>query len=175
MSILNVEIKAKCPDHKHIRSVLNQHNAKFVGVDNQTDTYFNVNRGRLKLREGNVENALIFYERKDVEGPKKSNIELVKTQPDSEMKLLLSEALGVLIEVKKKREIYFIDNVKFHLDDLTALGKFVEIEAIDEDGSIGEEELDSQCKKYIELFGIKESDLIFNSYSDMLLTDNQAT
>ena len=172
MSILNVEIKAKCPDHKHIRSILIQHNARFIGVDNQTDTYFRVNSGRLKLREGDVENSLIFYERENSEGPKKSNIELVKTQPDSGLKSLLTEALGVLVEVNKKREIYFIDNVKFHLDDLKELGKFVEIEAIDENGSIGEEALDLECKKYIELFGLKDSDFIFNSYSDMLLDSN---
>ena len=169
MAIINVEIKAKCPDHEFIRNILNQHNARFIGVDDQTDTYFNVNSGRLKLREGNVENSLIFYERENIGGPKKSNIELVKTEPGSGLKSLLSEALGVLVEVKKKRAIYFIDNVKFHLDELSELGTFVEIEAIDEDGSIGKETLDSQCKKYIDLFGIKESDLIFNSYSDMLL------
>ena len=34
-------------------------NPKFIGEDNQEDTYFNVAKGRLKLREGNIENSLI--------------------------------------------------------------------------------------------------------------------
>ncbi len=71
--------------------------------------------------------------------------------------------------VKKKREIYFIKNVKFHLDEVTQLGSFVEIEAIDEDGSIGIKELDARCNSYLTMFGIEETDLISNSYSDMLL------
>ena len=32
----------------------------------------------------------------------------------------------------KKREIYFIHNVKFHIDNVKNLGTFIEIEAIDE-------------------------------------------
>jgi len=31
---------------------------------------------------------------------------------------MLVKSNGVLVEVDKKRKIYFIDNVKFHLDDV---------------------------------------------------------
>ncbi len=31
---------------------------KFAGTDHQIDTYFNTAKGRLKLREGNIEKAL---------------------------------------------------------------------------------------------------------------------
>jgi len=41
---------------------------KFQGLDHQIDTYFNVQKGRLKLREGNIENSLINYDRKNVSG-----------------------------------------------------------------------------------------------------------
>lgn len=169
MPIKNVEIKARCADHEPIRKILKSQNARFVGRDDQTDTYFRVNEGRLKLREGNIENALIYYRRDNKAGPKESDVRLFETEPNSPLKSLLSESLGILVEVKKKREIYFIGNVKFHLDDVAQLGSFVEIEAIDEDGSIGIKELDAQCNKYLAMFGIKEADLISNSYSDMLL------
>jgi adenylate cyclase class IV len=39
--------------------------------------------------------------------------------------------------VDKKREIYFINNVKFHIDTVDGAGSFIEIEAIDNDGSSG--------------------------------------
>jgi adenylate cyclase class IV len=49
------------------------------------------------------------------------------------------------------------------------LGTFVEIEAIDTDGSIGKEKLLEQCNMYLKLFEINESDLLNNSYSDQVM------
>jgi adenylate cyclase class IV len=49
------------------------------------------------------------------------------------------------------------------------LGNFVEIEAIDEDGSIGSEKLHEQCKHYLKLLNISKEDLLENSYSDLIL------
>jgi len=45
----------------------------------------------------------------------------------------------------------------------------MEIEAIDSDGSVGEKKLLEQCQFYLDLLGVKEEDLIDNSYSDLLL------
>jgi len=81
---------------------------------------------------------------------------------------VLVAAYGIWKEVVKAREIFFIENVKFHLDTVEKLGTFVEIEAIDGDGSIGEEKLLLQCEHYMKLFGIKEEDLLSTSYSDMI-------
>ncbi|HFD33211.1 MAG TPA: CYTH domain-containing protein, partial [Gammaproteobacteria bacterium] len=53
----------------------------------------------------------------------------------------LTAALGIFKIVDKQRRIYFIGNVKFHIDEVKGLGSFVEIEAIDEDGNIGLEKL----------------------------------
>ena len=58
----NVEIKARCAQPDQIHQILKAQNARFVGIDHQIDTYFNVAEGRLKLREGNIENQLIFYQ-----------------------------------------------------------------------------------------------------------------
>ena len=123
----------------------------------------------MKLREGNIENYLIFYERENKEGPKQSKVNLFKTPPKSSLKDILTQALGVLVIVDKKREIYFIENVKFHIDTVKDLGTFMEIEAIDSDGNIGKEKLLEQCNNYIKSFDISENDLISVSYSDLLL------
>ena len=69
----------------------------------------------------------------------------------------------------KKREIYFINNVKFHIDRVKNLGTFMEIKAIDKEGNIGEENLREQCKFYLDLFEIQQKDLVPVSYSDLLL------
>ena len=169
MQHINIEIKAKCNNHEKIRELLRSRNANYKGIDHQIDTYFKVNRGRLKLREGNIENYLIYYERENKNGPKQSDIILFKSTPESSLKSILVSANGVLIVVDKEREIYFIENVKFHIDTIKELGTFVEIEAIDKTGEIGKEKLLEQCNEYLKFFGIPNSDLISVSYSDLLL------
>jgi len=169
MPHLNIEIKARCPNPQTIRDVLRDHHADFRGTDHQTDTYFKVTHGRLKLREGNIENALIYYEREDQEEPKRSTVTLVLVTPDSPLKMLLTQALGIFMVVEKRRDIYFIDNVKFHLDEVEGLGTFVEIEAIDYDGNIGSETLRAQCQEFLTLFSIQSDQLVALSYSDLLL------
>ena len=168
MKRTNIEIKARCNNHEVIRKILISGNAEFKGIDHQVDSYFEVNSGRLKLREGNIENALIQYNREDKDGPKESDVLLYKTTKNSLLKELLTKALGKLITIDKEREIYFIGNVKFHLDKVKDLGDFIEIEAIGKDDQ-DKSALLQQCKFYLNLFGISKEDLIPISYSDMLL------
>jgi len=170
MNLQNVEIKARCNEPERIRSILENQNADFIGLDRQVDSYFNVKEGRLKLREGTIENNLIYYRRPDSKEPKDSDIELIP-MPDkmsADMKNLLKKSLGIWITVEKEREIYFIDNVKFHIDEVKQLGSFVEIEAIDKDGSKDMGELYKQCLYYMDLLKIEDSALVDVSYSDML-------
>lgn len=169
MSFINIEIKARTQLADEIRKFLLEKNALFKGVDHQTDTYFNVSRGRLKLRQGNIENNLIYYERENKAGPKQSDFKLVPVQDAEGLKQALTLALGIKVIVAKKREIYFIENVKFHIDELEALGKFVEIEASNIDKDLSVDELRAQCDYYMNIFKIQEKDLIQHSYSDMLL------
>ena len=173
MNHLLVEIKAYCNDPLSIETILKAHNADFKGIDHQRDTYFRVPKGRLKLREGNIENTLIHYNRPNQSGPKQSDVTLFRTPADAAaLKKILTDSVGVLAVVDKKRQIYFIDNVKFHIDEVQGLGSFVEIEAIDSENTkavLSAEALHQQCRFYIELFNIQESDLLTSSYSDMIL------
>ena len=169
MSHNNIEIKARCADASFIRNYLQQR-GRFVGVDEQTDTYFNTSHGRLKMRQGPIENALIYYNRENKAGPKLSEVKILPLDNNAELlKELLATSNGVKIVVKKKRAIYFIDNVKFHIDEVEGLGSFVEIEAIDTDGSLGLEKIREQCYFYLQQFQIGEDDLLTHSYSDLLL------
>jgi len=169
MPHINIEIKARTAERERIRDILKSKNADFIGTDHQVDTYFKVGSGRLKLREGNIENHLIYYEREDIRGPKKSSVTLYKNNAGSNLKEILIKSLGVLAVVDKHREIYFIENVKFHLDNVFQLGTFVEIEAIDKTGTIGNEKLLEQCNFYLNLFRIPEEDLMAVSYCDLLM------
>lgn len=173
MAILNIEFKARANDLALLESLLLQHDPQYIGEDHQVDTYFNVPAGRLKLREGNIENALIHYEREDVARVKSSHVLLYRHQPDKTLKDILIKTLGIKAVVDKRRKIYFIGNVKFHFDTVDGLGTFIEVEAIDKDGSIGKEKLQAQCDAYAALFGIKEGNFCSVSYSDMILLNHK--
>lgn len=170
MGFINIEIKAKCFHPEKVEAFLFLHHAEFVGVDHQKDTYFNVPDGRLKLRQGNIEKNLIFYNRPDKDGPKQSDFLLAPVIDGAVTEQILAKALGIKVVVEKKRKIFYIDNIKFHLDEVPGLGNFVEIEAGNKnypDKTV--EELQQQCEFYIKAFEIQKEDLINNGYSDMLL------
>jgi adenylate cyclase, class 2 len=170
MPHVNVEIKARCRDAAAVRGTLLAAGAIYRGTDHQVDTYFRVPNGRLKLREGNIENHLIFYDRPNCPGPKRADVLLLPTEPGSTVKEILTRAVGVLVTVDKHREIYFLDNVKFHIDTVEGLGGFVEIEAQSGPGrELAEEHLLAQCRRYLEMLAIRTEDLVAESYSDMLL------
>lgn len=165
---INYEFKARCEDIDALEARLQTLNPLFIGTDHQVDTYFNVPNGRLKLREGNIENALIHYDRANTAGAKQSNVTLYAHANEPSLKDALTKALGVKMVVDKKRKIYFIDNVKFHFDQVEGLGTFVEVEAIDKTGDSSIEQLKEQCNGYAQLFGITGDLFEAESYSDLL-------
>ena len=175
MNIKNFEFKAKVDTLEKYENKLLTLNPKFQGIDHQIDTYFNVHKGRLKLREGNIENSLINYERENISGSKISEIILYQHEPNIALKNILTRQLGVKIVVDKKRKIYFIDNVKFHFDLVENLGTFIEVEAIDSKEEFTIEELKKQCDKYFDFFELTINNVIDKSYSDLILELNKAT
>ena len=169
MQGINIEIKARAKDLNSLRNLLTEQGAVLHGIDHQTDTYFKVEKGRLKLRQGNIENNLIHYFRENQSGPKKSKVIVypVNSNPE-ELKIILSTSCGILAEVKKNREIYYLGNAKFHLDKLSGLGEFVEIEVFGNDTD--SDHLWKTCQNFMNILGISEDDLVSESYSDMLLS-----
>ncbi|MHA1244312.1 MAG: class IV adenylate cyclase [Candidatus Heimdallarchaeota archaeon] len=164
----DIEIKARCDYHDQIREILIAMGARFGGIDEQTDVYFKTNIGRLKLRKGNIEGALVFYKRENVTGIKVSKYTLYESKDPVTIERILRETLGVLIEVVKTREMYFIDNVKFNIDIVQGLGKFIEIEAMTNDKAEFDE-LKTVVQGYLDKFRIQPEAIQSHSYSDLLL------
>lgn len=169
MNIRNVEFKAAVDFITSYEEKLKTLNPIFKGCDNQTDTYFEVTKGRLKLREGNIENALISYRRNNTPDSKLSEIILYKYSPDEALKAILCNHLEVMVVVKKKRKIYFVEHVKFHFDEVEGLGSFIEVEVIDTDNKFTTEQLKQQCDYYLQFFNIEPEQLLSESYSDLLI------
>ncbi len=81
---------------------------------------------------------------------------------------LLREALGILVEVRKRRRIFRWGEVQVHLDEVDGLGTFLEFERMidsDEEASRAEAEF-SELQRSLR---IVEKDLVAGSYRDMVL------
>lgn len=165
----NIEIKARLHDIQTARRVAEQVMTARLPDERQRDTYFDCRRGRLKLREINQEQAqLIAYERANEQHSRASAYTITPIAEPKSFTEALEAALGILVIVEKRREIYLYQTVRIHLDEVQDLGCFLEFEAV-----LGGEA--SQCEGHelvAELrrkFGIADADLIAVSYSDLLL------
>lgn len=172
MKIINYEFKAKANDIDLLEYKLQQLNPLYKGEDHQIDTYFNVTDGRLKMREGNIENALIYYNRPDTAEAKQSDVLLYSHTNSPALKQILERLHGIKVVIDKVRRIYYLNNVKFHFDSVYGLGTFVEVEAQSAAENADIAALKEQCDYFALFFGIKVTDYIHLSYSDLLLQKN---
>jgi predicted adenylyl cyclase CyaB len=167
MKRLNFEFKARLKNEQQVRVALKRLHARFIGTDHQIDTYFRVPSGRLKVREGRLENALIFYQRSNVRRARQAAVEMMLLPRRNSLRAILARSLGILAVVDKRREIYFVKNVKIHLDRVRRLGKFLEVEAISRAGDV--KKIRSQARQFQKVFGITAKDIVAESYSDLIL------
>jgi predicted adenylyl cyclase CyaB len=170
----NIELKARLGNLAAARDTARQLATEYIGIQQQTDTYFHCAQGRLKLREINGQVAqLIAYERPDSIEAKGSNYRLVETPDALALKQALSSALGVQVVVVKKREIYLVNNVRIHLDEVADLGNFLEFEAVLNSGvndAVGRKQLAALQHA----FGIHPEALLAGSYAELLATAIQS-
>lgn len=165
-----LEIKAKVDSLDAVREILRFLEAKYIGTFQQTDTYFNTPKGRLKIREvkGEEKAKLIYYEREDISKPKRSDVSILLIQSPSSFITFLTKVLGTKVIVRKIREIYIHRETQIHLDDVQGLGTFIEFEK--ETQNITDDNMVLQ--ELMNTLNIEFQDLIKNSYSDLLLTRN---
>ena len=139
----------------------------------QTDTYFRVRLGRLKLRvvEGEAEGTLIFYRREDRTGPKGSRVNLLRVADPATLETVLREALGALVEVRKRRRIFRWGKVQIHLDEVDGLGTFLEFERL-VDSTQETEDARAEFAALSKALDLREENRVEGSYSDLMLDED---
>ena len=165
----NFELKARCADLGRARECAHALATRWLGVDEQVDTYFRVSAGRLKLRESSLSGAqLVPYLRADAPLARRSDYVVIPLPEPERTKQLLSTLLGVHRVVKKRREIGLYQNVRIHLDRVEGLGDFVELEAVWDGDAAGEDEQRTKVAYLCEQLGIRDEDLVALSYEGLL-------
>lgn len=164
----NIEIKASCWSLDRARDVAADLGARRAATITQTDTYFDVAAGRLKLREQDPgPDQLIFYTRPDRPTAKLSQYRTALVSDTPATISLLSEALRVRVRVHKRRELWCLDNVRIHLDVVDELGTYLEFEVMVIEGH-SEADCRRRAEALIQAFAISAADLISSSYADLL-------
>jgi len=164
----NVEIKARLRDPDGIRKHLDALRASGPQHLSQTDTFFNVPSGRLKLRDfGDGTGELIAYERTDTAGPKLSSYHRAPTATPSELLDVLARALGTRGIVRKQRAVYLVGQTRVHLDEVDGLGTFVELEVVLRDDQTVADG-DAVANDLLQQLRIDAQDLVTHAYIDLL-------
>ena len=164
----NIEIKARVHDFAALQSRAAALSDAPLQVIPQEDTFFHVPKGRLKLRQLAPDSGqLVYYERPDRDGPKRSNYILAPTSEPAALKAALAAALGVRGVVRKRRYLYMSGQTRIHLDDVEGLGQFMELEVV-----LGEDQTDAEGQAIAEdlmgRLGVRPEDLLEGAYMDIL-------
>ena len=164
----NIEIKVRVEDFDAMRSIAASLSDRPVEVIPQEDTFFETPKGRLKLRALSPGSGyLIYYERPDQSGPKRSNYTLAETHDPSSLKTTLTEALGLRGVVRKTRHLYMVGQTRIHLDQVEGLGDFLELEVVLHEGQ-SDAEGQAIAEELMQALGVDRSALLEGAYMDLL-------
>ena len=164
----NVEIKARVKDLTQLKNRAESLSDTPMQVILQEDTFFNIPKGRLKLRVLAPDYAqLVWYSRADDTGPKRSDYQIHETSDPESLKSILALALGVRGVVRKTRYLYLVGQTRIHLDDVEGLGHFMELEVVMQPGQ-SDTEGQAIAESLMKKLGIDSTDLLDGAYMDMI-------
>ncbi len=163
---VNLELKAKITSPSRTIQTLRKIGGP-AEILVQTDTYFRVESGRLKLREsGDGRSELIFYRRNEKKGRRWSDYSILNVSDTKKVRVFLEEIFGVDVVVRKTRHVYLYKRqARVHLDRVKGLGLFIEFEVVRKRDT---KKAILLYRKLIDIFGIERKNVIRCSYADLI-------
>jgi predicted adenylyl cyclase CyaB len=164
----NLEIKARVTSFRPVRGALRRlPGAAFHARIRQTDWYFRVPSGRLKLRVAGArrDGELIAYLRPDQATARTSEFQRLPAPDAASTRRLLDRMLGSRACVRKRREVWLCRNARIHLDTVEGLGQFIEIEVVVTEGMPQARQL---MKALTSVLRMDRESLVARSYGELL-------
>ena len=164
----NIELKAILKDRRKVETIVAWLSDSGPETLHQHDIFFRCETARLKLRILSPEyGELIRYERSDVAEVRSSRYLIARTADPEVLRDILTNTLGQTGVVRKTRTLYLIGQTRVHLDQVEALGDFLEVEVV-----LRAEQSEAEGKeiatKLLADFGIDRSKFIPEAYVDIL-------
>jgi len=164
----NIEIKARIDDLHSLAQRAEALADEGPMTIDQDDTFFNCERGRLKLRRfSSEEGELIFYRRPDLAGPKTSFYLRSPTTTPDVLRESLVLAYGEIGRVRKRRTLYLVGRTRVHLDEVEDLGRFLELEVVLVEGE-SEKVGEAEARDLMQRLNIDPEQLVEGAYLDLL-------
>jgi predicted adenylyl cyclase CyaB len=163
----NLEIKARVTSLAAVRRRLRAFaGATRSAILRQTDWYFRVPRGRLKLRQvaSRRDAEVVAYLRPDRASARTSEFQRLPVSDAAGTRRLLEHMLGLGACVRKRREVWLYRNARIHFDTVERLGQFIEVEVVVTEGMPQARAL---MKELCEALRIGRRDLLARSYGEM--------
>jgi adenylate cyclase class 2 len=165
----NIELKARDLDPAASLDVCRALGAEECGEITQRDTYFEVARGGLKLREEHPGRPhLIQFERANEPQQRESRYRIIEIGDGAALRAALAAAIGIRGIVVKRRRLLLWQSVRIHLDEVEHLGTFIELEAVASPDSdlAPEHQLIAQLR---DALGITDERLVALGYAELLI------
>ena len=164
----NIEIKTPIDSIEAVETRLAEIGADKIWTRSQTDTFFEVTRGWLKLREAEgKEPELISYERAtDDAGPRPSTYDIAPLDDVEKWKRLLGRVLDAECVVCKTRTLWTWHHTRIHLDEVQSLGTFLELESVAKDISL--EQASQEAAQMIGYLDLDRARFISIPYRELL-------
>jgi adenylate cyclase class IV len=169
--VFNLELKARDGNPHATAAACAALGARSAGSLRQRDTYFRVQSGKLKLREDVDTGAgeLIAYERPAGNGVRVSSYERVPVAEPDRLRAMLAAALGELAVVEKTRRLFLYEHVRIHLDEVSGLGSFVELEAVQAAALVVAPARDEALERVLTALGLRNAQPLPGDYLELVL------
>jgi len=169
---MEVEIKAKIKDLNDVLSKLKRLNASIAPSKKQTDCYFQQKDHEMgtyrigdfivRIRDCEKGKFLTYKEITKRKGVWKEYEVSIDNLEEMES-ILKSIGLIEVFKINKERISGNVGKFSFNVDDVKELGKFIEVELIEDDGEKAQEEIKDFYKK----LGISENQLERRGYGEL--------
>ena len=164
---VNIELKARVRDFAQLQQAAERLSDTPCQVIPQEDTFFNCPHGRMKMRVLSPHHGqLVYYQRQDITGPKRSDYQIFETDAPAGLKTILAQAYRVRGIIDKTRYLYKVGQTRIHLDVVKGLGNFMELEVVLQPGQT-DAEGQAIAQSLMEALGIAAEDLVDSAYMDL--------
>ncbi len=163
----NIEIKTALPDPAAAEARARAAGAAFQWSRRQRDVFFRVPAGYLKLRtaqDGPAE--LIAYARAAGTDPRPSDYDIAPIADPAALETVLARSLGMRGVVEKVRRLYLWRHTRIHLDEVTGLGSFLELETVVR--GIPREEAETEARELIGILDLDPALFLDRPYLEMI-------
>ncbi len=162
---INLELKLRLRNPDEVLHKVKAMNAEFKAELNQTDVYYRIKNGLLKLRLENGSQTLIKYVRNEKSGDRWSDYHLISLEKN-DAREYFRDILEEETVVEKQRLLYLYDNTRIHFDTVKRLGSFLELETLVINGK---DDAGRRFENVVELLSLDKENELRKSYRDLML------